>query len=147
MNPTMNKFENTLVEMFTVGDLPELAILREQWRRARAVHRDYGPEFTTELEVPADCPRLGNLSASLSDIWANGAGVGDVWLFSLAIRDGRIDFLEGCALGDGAVVPSASECPLRYNHHDERGFVHETATGERDWDYVRMTLGAGRQSD
>jgi hypothetical protein len=143
MNPTMNEFENALMKMFTAGDLLELAILREQWERARALRHDFGPEFMTEFDMPADCPRLGHLSTDLTDVegWCVEAGV--VWMFALAIRDGRIDFLNCSTPHDLALVPPASECSLSYKRSSQGGTWLGAATGERDLDYVRRTLGAG----
>ena len=143
MNPMMNEFENTLMKMFTAGDLPELAILREQWKRARAHRHDFGPEFETDFDVPADCSRLGNLSTDLTDIQAVCVEVDVVWMFALAIRDGRINFLNCSTADDWALVPPANECPLSYKRCGEDGIWHDAATGERDLDYVRRTLGAG----
>ena len=39
MNRMLNDRENTLMEMLTAGDLPEMAVLREQWRRAQIEER------------------------------------------------------------------------------------------------------------
>lgn len=143
MNPTMNEFENALMKMFTAGDLPELAILREQWKWAKALRHDFGPEFETDFDVPADCPRLGNLSTDLTDVEAVCLEVDVVWMFALAIRDGRIYFLNCATADDWALVPPASECQLSYKRSGEGGTWLDAVTGERDLDYVRRTLGAG----
>ena len=133
----MTDLENEVMRMFTDGELPELAILREQWRRARAYGRHFtGVGFWLDFEVPADCPRLGTLSTVL-DV----PGVEHGTFFDLFITDGVIHSLEQCTWGDGHIWPD-SPCRPRYNLHVGKpgAWAIKDSHGERQWDYVKLML-------
>ena len=144
MNRMLSDRENTLMEMLTAGELPEMAVLREQWRQAWCYGRDYhGIGFFVQFTVGPDCPRLSDLNFELTDVWAEVPSSDGLWSYPLFVRDGCISMLEGVWIGDDGKVPGFDEGVPAYVQHSRRGEVSATAAGERDWAYVERTLAGG----
>jgi hypothetical protein len=144
MNRMLNDRENRLMEMLTAGELSEMAVLREQWRRAWCYDRDYhGIGFFVQFTVGPDCPHLSDLNFELTDVWAEVPRADGLWTYALFVRGGLISMLQGVWMGDDDKAPGFDEGVPAYVQHGWRGEVSATATGERDWACVERTLAGG----
>ncbi len=92
---SQEQLEAELLKLLLEGDLPVLAILRDQVARARVVRREFsGVGFFTSFEVQGNIPLAeppnfagGNVNIQMEDL-AYGAGC------VLFIRNRKLDMLE-----------------------------------------------------
>jgi uncharacterized Zn finger protein (UPF0148 family) len=95
------EFEKEVMEKIMEKDTSINAILKEQYKKARVVSRDFtGVGFFTDFELADDAPNIeeevaygyGNVTAIINDFYQCG--------FVLFIKDGKMICLEGYTAQD-----------------------------------------------
>jgi hypothetical protein len=89
--------ERAVIEKLLMGDHPVLAVLRQQYERAKLLNREVtAVGFFANIQVPDDLPRAHlNPRSHLSDVAATIPRLRNPAGFILFITDGALDFLEG----------------------------------------------------
>ncbi len=94
-NPQPTQFEQALAAALLAGDLPLLAVLREQWRSATFETRELsGAGFFLKAVIPSSLPRADPPNLELGDVFFEAKGLRHGGGSVLFIRNGAISMLE-----------------------------------------------------
>ncbi len=101
MEVSQETFENKLMELLLLGDLPILAALREQYANAKVINREFsGKGFFTYFLIPDGIAPVKPLNFAAGNVNIELEGVpggADCLIF---IREGKISFLECYTFSD-----------------------------------------------
>ena len=95
---SMDELESAVVEMLLKGGHPALVALQEQARHATVRKREYsGVGFFTEFDIPPSIPAAPVVTprATVADVEATIDGLRNGAGFTLFVRDGYLEMLEG----------------------------------------------------
>jgi hypothetical protein len=116
-DPTLTPIEATALEMLLKGDDPVLAKLRDQCALMAVMHREFTRAgYVTRFKVrdsDSDPPQLEG-SFDISDVVAVLPGDTDILMFHLAVRDGRLDYLEAVTDGEDWPTEGLDRARLMY---------------------------------
>ena len=139
MNIEFEKFEKIVMSKLLEGDDPVLEILRKQYENAKTIDKYFTFKgFFIEYSIPENLPRVdspknfevGDLSGNI-----NGTFV----LFILFIRNGVIDFLEGCTAFEPWPQPIQSY-DLVYTVKNRKDPRKQSVSKQRDMKTLRTQL-------
>jgi len=92
----VNKLEQAVLDKLLAGTDPALVVLRAQADSSRVRDREYtGVGFWTFFTVPDNAPNAQPPDFLLDDVVATMSGVAHGVGFSLLVKNGRLDMLEG----------------------------------------------------
>ena len=134
--PVLTPLEASALEMLLAGDDPILAALREQLRSARVRERTRtGVGVFTHFEVGGGAGGVLGPDESLhiADVVARLPAELDTIMFHLAVRSGKLDYLEAATVGDAWPERTIDQAQLMYF---DRG--HPKGTPTRDLDQARL---------
>lgn len=132
----MNEIERQAMEDLLRGDHPWLALLREQFKTAAVVNRDFtGVGFFTVFTVPDAVARISPAQRMvIADVYAEMFGLQHPAGFALFVENGALSSLE-CFIHDDAWPEAARIHRMYYVRpkQPEGGQLLETAERDVDW--------------
>ena len=113
-------FERTILDFLLAGDDPTLAALRDQFKAAVIISREFtGVGFFSRIAVPDYVERLsGRKNLEIGDVIGHLAGLKHEVGFVLFVRDGALKTLEGFTYGEERWPDEVRLTDVYYVHHE-----------------------------
>ena len=132
-------FERTILNLLLAGDDPTLAALRDQFKAADVISREFtGVGFFSRIAVPDYVERLsGHKNCELSDVVAHLGGLKHEAGFVLFVRDGVLKTFEAFTYGEEPWPDEVRLTDTYYVHHEPADSPRILRCAVRDMDQVK----------
>lgn len=118
----LGKLERQVIHHLLLGKNDILAVLRAQFEAATVKSKEYsGAGFFIYFEIPKEAPRLSSAySFEINDVAARIAGLQNGAGFTLFIKNGIINMLEGYVFGEELWPKSVGDYELYHTNKGKR---------------------------
>lgn len=122
MVKALDKLEMQVIKHLLAGENDKLTVLRAQSEVAIIKSKEYsGAGFYIHFEIPEEAPKLkSDYSFEIDDVAAHIAGLQNGAGFTLFIKNGVINMLEGYTFGEELWPKSVEDYELYYTNKGKR---------------------------